>query len=246
MSATLCFHACHHKCLTMYFFKVLKAVAATYAIRLQYLHNDLVVAAATQWLLDPHSSIKSCRLPQQISHLRGSHVVRDPRDLLISAYFYHLNTNEAWCAQPNPGHTSLAADVSYQQHLRSLDMEAGLLFELDNVTGDTIRRMAAWDYTDPNILELRYEEILGREYGTFLQLFSWYGLTREQAHHGATIADQLALKNLPKDSPMARHARPGSRIGQWRDHFTPAIAQTFKQRHGEMLIRLGYSSDLDW
>ena len=40
-------------------------------------------------------------------------MIRDPRDCVVSGYFYHLWTNEAWAHQPQ----DLFNGLSYQQHL---------------------------------------------------------------------------------------------------------------------------------
>jgi len=246
MPDRLLFHSCYHKCLTFYFFNVYKTFAESRSMKLQYLHNDSQIMPDTDLLLDPHSRIKERQLLAGVVSYRGSHVIRDPRDLLISAYFYHLKTDEEWCAKPNPVNATLPADVSYQQHLRSLDLQQGLLFELNNVAGDSIARMTQWDYADPNILELRFEDILGAEMATFQRLFEWYGFATDMVKQAAAIADDLALKNADSGSAVLQHARAGSRIGQWRDFFGPAIKRTFKHRFGEALIELGYSDNPDW
>jgi len=221
-------------------------IAASFPIKLQYLDNNGVIELDTQLLLDPHSNTDPSNLPRWITGFRGSHLIRDPRDLLISAYFYHLRTAEAWCALPNPEHGSLPPDVSYQQHLCSLDQEQGLLCELNNVSGRIIQRMTEWDYSNPNILELRYEQVVGNERATFQRLFEWYGFNTDKAIQAADIADGMALKNADPNSAMVRHARPGSRIGQWQDYFTPAVKQAFKHKYGEALINLGYCKDTHW
>jgi len=246
MPDRLLFHSCYHKCLTFYFYKIFKAFAESHSMKLQYLHNDSQIMPDTDLLLDPHSRIKERQLLDDVSSYRGSHVIRDPRDLLISAYFYHLRTDEEWCAKPNPVNRTLPADVSYQQHLRRLDLEQGLLFELKNVSGANITRMAQWDYADPNILELRFEDILGAEAATFQQLFECYGFASALVKQAAGIADRLALNNADPGSAVRKHARAGSRIGQWRDYFTPAIERTFKLRFGEALMKLGYCDSLNW
>lgn len=246
MPACLRFHSGYHKCLTFYFYNVFKNVAASRSLQLQYLHEGSLIMPDTDLLLDPHSQIMTRNLLNDVADYRGSHIIRDPRDLLISAYFYHLTTDEAWCAQPNPVNISLPADVSYQQQLHDLDQEAGLLFELDQVAGACIQRMASWNYANPNVLELRFEQILGAERATFQRLFEWYGFDADTAAEAADIADGLTLKNAGEDSAMSKHARPGSRIGQWRDFFSPAVTTAFKQKYGTALIRLGYSTDLSW
>jgi hypothetical protein len=34
--------------------------------------------------------------------------------------------------------------------------------------------------------------------------------------------------------------------GDWRNHFTPRVADAFKQRYGDLLIALDYERGRDW
>lgn len=43
-------------------------------------------------------------------------------------------------------------------------------------------------------------------------------------------------------SPTFRQGK----TGKWREHFTPKITELFKQRGGDVLIRLGYEKDNNW
>src|SRR5215813_9352381 len=47
--------------------------------------------------------------------VRILHLVRDPRDVLISAMHYHKKSNESWLHEPIPGYN----DVTYQRRLRA-------------------------------------------------------------------------------------------------------------------------------
>lgn len=193
-------------------------------------------------MLSPHSDLELTTLPE----FSGSHMIRDPRDILLSAYYYHLRTDEEWCAQPNPHHISLPPDVSYQQHLQSLSLEDGILYELSNVSGRIIEMMGAWDYDDPRFLELRFEDVINNEKASFERIFSWHGFSDEALETIVNVADARSLARLPSSDSDAKHARPGGSRGQWRDVFTPKIKQVFKEKYGDVLIRLGYATDDSW
>ena len=34
--------------------------------------------------------------------------------------------------------------------------------------------------------------------------------------------------------------------GDWVNHFTPALVDAFKERYGDLVVRLGYEADEDW
>lgn len=236
-------HSCYHKCLTLYFDRVFRQMASRFNFSYQYEPANGQIPSDTDIVLFPHGELNWDTAP---ANLKGSHIIRDPRDLLISAYHYHLRTTEEWCAKPNPAHKRLAKDESYQQRLRSLSQEDGILYELDNVSGSIISKMSRWPYDDERMLELRFESMVGDEREHFKKVFQWYGLDEAHMNTALDIAESLSLKKLPSNAEGQQHARPGSHFGQWRDFFTPKIKEEFKKRHGDALISLGYESSMDW
>jgi len=92
-------------------------------------------------------------------------MVRDPRDIWVSSYLYHLRTREAWCTNTtfdaSPPIVYPRVDYSfqhrseewkrawldrlggrsYQDNLRGLDRDRGLAFELNGYTDRTLTAM---------------------------------------------------------------------------------------------------------
>ena len=236
-------HNCYHKCLTLYFDRVFRKLSERIGLTYQYEPKDGKVPSNVDVVLFPHGEMDWNAVPV---NLRGSHIVRDPRDLLVSAYHYHLRTTEEWCAKPNPAHKRLGADESYQDRLHSLSQEDGILFELSNVSGAIINSMSKWPYGDERILELRFEAMVGNEREHFQKIFEWYGMPEEHLTVALDIAESLSLKKLPSNAEGLQHARPGSKHGQWREFFTPKIKAAFKERYADAVLTLGYESHHDW
>ena len=56
---------------------------------------------------------------------RGIHIIRDPRDVILSACFYHQKSDEAWLHEPRKEFNGL----TYQQKINTYeDMDDKLLF----------------------------------------------------------------------------------------------------------------------
>jgi hypothetical protein len=158
------------------------------------------------------------------TEFRGLHVVRDPRQILVSGYFHHLeghliNTGD-WVWE------KLAVD---RPRLSALNREDGILYELDNITRDILdNQISAWK-PDDRILEVKLEDFEADASGQMRR-----------------IADFLQLKEFAELNTEGgfRHANPDSL--PWKQVFTPKIKKAFKERYGDLLVRLGYERGLDW
>jgi hypothetical protein len=104
--------------------------------------------------------------------IRGTHLLRDPRDVAISGYHYHLWTDEKWVRLPRRKFKGR----SYQEELRRLDPERGLLLEIEEMcTGRTsLEEMLEWDCQPEDFLELRYEDLVEDEVTMFTSVFQHY------------------------------------------------------------------------
>lgn len=80
---------------------------------------------------------------------RGFHVVRDPRDVLVSGYFSHKNSH------PTDNWPELE---EHRKALQSLSKEEGLLKEIE-FSWPFLDAMRRWDYDQEHILELKMETL---------------------------------------------------------------------------------------
>lgn len=231
-------HGAHHKAGTVWFHRVLSAVAEEYGLRL-FSGEQQNLPPGTDVFFQDHSRIVREGLPPY----RGSHLIRDPRDMVVSGYFYHLWTSETWVHVPRPD----LGGLSYQEYLRSFDEVRGLHAEIDRTIRDINRSLLAWDFSDPRFLEIRYEEFLADPDLGFETLFSHYGFNPVAVERGVAIARQFSLDRMAakKGSQGRSHVRSG-RPGEWREVFTDDHRSHFKEASGDLLIRLGYESDNSW
>jgi hypothetical protein len=229
-------HCGHHKAATVWFRQVLLSIIRHYGLRQQEGLSQ-PIAPATDVVFYAHASTFR---RQQVGNrpFRGSHVVRDPRDLVVSGYEYHRVCHEPWAHKPHAAYGGL----SYQDYLLSLDEHEGLTAEIEWMAARTALEMARWDYHQPEFLELRYEDALADEPGTFATLFRWYGLDEAATDRGLEAVDRLSLR---RGGALPRHARSGQ-PGEWRDRFSPDHIARFKELTGDLTVQLGYESDPDW
>lgn len=233
-------HCCYHKVGTVWFLRVLRDVAAHFGMRFGVGETyeqirDFEVNHSFDLFLDYGSHVHL----DELGDYRGSHMIRDPRDMVVSGYFYHLWTSEAWAHFPRAEYRTM----SYQQYLNSLSKEEGLIEEMREMAF-WFNHMADWNYDDPNIYEIRYEEILQDEERIMGELFEHYGFTPDAVETSRRIAQRYTFKRMA-GSGARSHLRSG-RTGEWQEHFDEVHRSTFKELFPGVLEKLGYERDAKW
>jgi hypothetical protein len=166
----------------------------------------------------------------------GSHFIRDPRDLLVSGYRYHKWCKEAWAIDSTNG-------KSYQQKLNELDETSGYLLELDRMR-HIFKAMGEWDFENPNILELKYEDIFNNEINKFNELFEFYELPKAHQEKFISIVDGYSFSTLKKQNKTGKqkHAEIGY-CGQWRELIPSDVLNVFMQEYGSLIEMLKYEKN---
>jgi Sulfotransferase domain len=230
-------HCSHHKAGTVWFLRVLMAVATSYGLRSRVGAPEPIGGQVDLVYFANAGDFDRDLLGSR--PIRGSHVIRDPRDLVVSGYEYHLVTKEAWAQVPRPFY----GGRGYQDYLRSLNEYDGLMAEILWFAATTALGMEAWDYGQPDMLELRYEDVLADERGSFERLFRWYGFNDAALACGLEAVGRLSLRN---SATTLAHPVRASVPGEWRDRLSPEHVARFKERTGDLVVRLGYETDADW
>ncbi len=201
---------------------------------------------------------------------RGVHLIRDPRDVIASGYEYHLRTDEPWCVNSNldesPPITAPRVPMwlescseewkreylgslcgqSYQERLRSLSPADGVTFEMTHYGTWTIERMLAWDYDDPNVVELRFEDVLADFDGEMRRMFVALGLSGRWLERAIEIAATEDLARMDADRLTHDPHIQSRGVSRWERHLTDEHRAAFKERFGDVVVRLGYESSNDW
>ena len=245
-------HCSYHKCLTVYFKRVMDAVfnrCLPWSSGYRH-YNSHLEAFYQGYRRQRVASINNRDLDlEALGGFRISRFVRDPRDLVVSGYFYHRRGAEDWTTLRAPteedwyfANGAVPSGVrdsgsSFAEYLQSVSDEDGLLAELE-FRRPHFESMARWPDEHPDIALFRYEEILGHETEVFRRIFAFYGLSPLERFLGAWFARRYSIRRIAKDT----HVRDPS-AGQWREHFTPRVAGAFEERHPGLAESLGYPTD---
>jgi hypothetical protein len=245
-------HCSYHKCLTVYFKRVMEGVfnrCQPWGTGYRHFnsHLDAFYEGFRRLRL---ASINNRHLDlARLGSFRITRFIRDPRDLVVSGYFYHRRGAEPWTTIPAPTEEDWyfangavpegvrTTKSSFAEYLQSVSEEDGLIAELE------FRRrhfdsMTLWPTRHPDIATFRYEEIVGNEVKAFHQLFAFYGLPKIERLLAGWFVRRYSLRRAATDSHV-RDPAPG----QWTRHFTPRVERLFEERHPGLVESLGYASD---
>lgn len=237
-------HGAHHKAGTRWYGRILKAIAREFGWNFEIGRiNKNFPEPDTDIFHHWHSNFDFSALEKY----RGTHLVRDPRDMVISGYFYHLWCNEKWCKRP----LAEFDGRNYQEVLNQFSQEDGIQFEMSCNYGlfqRTAKSMAEWNYDDPDIMELRLEE-LSEKPELFDEIFEFYGFYGREKKIALRVADENTFEKITgrKTGTLNQyhHFRKGL-PGEWRNYFTSSHKAWFKEHYQGLLEKLGYEQDSKW
>lgn len=188
---------------------------------------------------------------------RVSRFIRDPRDMIVSGYFYHQRGPEAWSRIVDPKSSDWAivngifpdgmkTGQSMADYMSSLAIEDGLIAEIQFRKAH-FESMRQWPTDDPRVQLVRYEDMIGNELDTFEKVFDHFEIDALEKRIGMFFADYYSaerqIKRMNKKriklNPWAKHIR-NPKSGQWRDHFTDKSLGYFNEHYGDLIDLYGY------
>ncbi len=282
----------HHKCATQYIKAVVARVAFQLGLGFQTVDRPVAAPATgadgaprhrlhladagyavptADILYFANGNTAAVAALRDLGGYRGFHVIRDPRDIVVSGYFSHLHSH------PITEHNSERMGAWRRKLSQAASEEEGLLLELE-YEAENFGHLRDWNYEDPDVLELRYEDLVVEPLAVFARAFAFWGLElprfglpalaaallRRGPRRGSLVPPgrRLPLPLLrrivernsferrsggraPGEEDVRHHYRKGI-PGDWRSHFTPRVTAAFKDRYGDLPVALGYESSPDW
>lgn len=242
-------HCGYHKCLTMYYRNVIDAMCRHrwgYKINFRHFYHrlDEFYRQCHKYTL---SSVSGHYIDlNRFEDVRVTRFIRDPRDLLVSGYFYHKRGAERWSRYVDPfaqewkivdGRIpdNLPRGESLSSYLERASVEEGLHAEID-FRQKHFRSMLQWQGDNKQVRTYRYEDLMGNERAVFADMLAFYQLPLIAQGVGQFYAYQYSAA---KRHGTNKHIRNASG-GQWRKYFTPSLRERFNEEWGDLLDRYGY------
>lgn len=104
---------------------------------------------------------------KSLENFKGFHVVRDPRDIVVSAYFSHLHSHPLTKHWPQL--------VPHREKLQKVSKDEGIFLEME-FRRMPFEKMYDWNYCLSNVLELKMEDLFKDSQKQFVKIFDFLGI----------------------------------------------------------------------
>lgn len=247
MARLMCI-ATHHKGGTVWIKSAIKRLSRTLGLPWLGIWSeaqlDLVPRTGRAFLCNWHGSFPKALW--ESAETAFLHVIRDPRDILLSGMKYHRH------AAPE-GERFLhrkRADLggrTYQEHLNNLsDDLARLRFEMDEKHAETLAEMRAWPWGDPRCAELRYETLIkDHSCDAWTDALRKIGLSATEAGRKALWDTALFGGAAKAGATRSGHVNSGQ-PRRWARELPRALGPEYANRFGADIVALGYETDTSW
>lgn len=174
---------------------------------------------------------------------KAVHIIRDPRDVAVSAYFSHRYSHgiDRWDELAN--HRLRLANMSHEDGLIE-DLRWSDNMPIGGYGAYTVSVLRDMEFpTKPNILTVRFEDLVSDTYQQFQRAIQFLEL--DEPSNLAEVVEASTWSKLtgrkPGDIKQDAHMRSG-KPGDWKNHFTPKVEAYFESRFGNLASRLGYQN----
>lgn len=223
----------HHKCGTLWTDLVLKNVLGS---RFKS-GNDHKYQGSEDLYFHGNGDPIRTKIPEGVKAIS---IIRDPRDIAVSAYFSHRYVHGLWDALK-----------IHRENLNRLSVEDGMCLDIEwsdtmpGVDGHPIRIFSGLEFNSP-VINVHFEDLIASP----LKIFSGILYRMKIDFDAKVLSDVLrkySFSNMANgrqhgDKDIKSHYRSG-KPGEWREWFTPKVTECFKKLHKDLPMRLGYE---DW
>jgi len=220
----------YHKCGTKLLGKVFLQMALKYGWEYKSIPGSVNEMPNADVVFFLHSQVDYNKLPEKFI---GIHMVRDPRDIIISGYLYHKRTIEEWCINEN---FQTEDPIVYN----ALEEEDAIIFEMNHYGKWTIEDMLKWDFEKANCLELKFEDVMSNYDDEMMKIFKHCNFSPAQIKMAKHFADKEDLNKMSKKD-IEKHPHISSvKTKKWERYFTEKLQRYFDTHFSEVLKKYNY------
>ena len=110
----------------------------------------------------------------------------------------------------------------------------------------TVENLQAWNYLQPNILEVQFDAVMNNFDHWFLEIFKHLSFSPRQTKEAIKLARKHDLgRKSNKEIEKMKHVS-SKNSSKWQEYFEDCHKEKFKSNFGNILIDLGYEKNNDW
>ena len=178
-------------------------------------------------------------------------VVRDGRDVMVSAYYHMLFDNDKNSAEAVKNKRELFNFDDYDDIRSNLPRFIEYMFNEYTIG----RFHFSWSdfinsyYDNSNVHIVKYEDLLIDAKNELKQAIHFLGKLEVSDFKLDSIVSKYAFKNVTKRKPGEENKKSFLRkgiAGDWKNHFSAEASKVFDSFAGKELIKAGYEKDHKW
>jgi len=202
----------HHKCASTWIIKLVYDICALTGQRV-FEKQSILIPSLRETITSRNTDFYVCQTSVYekictIKNYRGFHVIRDPRDIITSGYFSHLYSHKT------DGWNSL---YQHRQQLKKVSKDEGILKEIE-FSSYFIDHIMDWNYNDPDILEIKMEDLIVNTKVELIRILNHLNLFDENQPYGLLeykiieLINRLLRKTVHKNMPVKLNSKIVSSI----------------------------------
>ena len=186
-----------------------------------------------------------------LRHASIFHVIRHPKDLITSGYFYHRRAAELWTHREigfplaaryrlelagvlrDEEIALIGPDVSMHEMLASFDFETGMMIEMIWRKFPCGFNPVPY-YENPRVRSVRFEDVMANPYEELVGICDHFRLGDEET-------DRILSRTRSVFQNKSDHIRDHS-SDQYRRYFTPTLHQFFETQFPRIIESLDYQT----
>jgi Sulfotransferase domain len=231
----------HHKTGTQWLIKIMLYLAQRNGFTFMATH--LSVEYGTESGAYCHFTANACYQHIPSSVTRAIHIIRDPLDILVSAYYSHARSHptNGWddLARHRAALLACGTEAGYQLEMAYLFSHN---FQFIDGSVEVVAPFAAletWNWDDPRFLTIRMEDLTSDPEQCFRRMFAFAdkpvpdGLAEAIGQASFDKMSGGRQKGAVDDNSHYRRGLPG----EWRNTLPPATVEAMRVRFKDLLQR---------
>jgi len=212
------------------------------------------------YFLEKTSYLFSLNLKENQKNLA---IIRNPKEIIISGYLYHLKTKEKWCVTKGVNYyddwfnqfsnedliknkkyiefgKTFSNEISYQSKLKKLNQINGIIYEMQNVSNITLSGLQKI-CENPKIKKIKFEDLVFDYDNSIDELLNYFEFNENKKKIFKTLFKKYSLNNSEYKKKNINHITNFEHNkNRYRDYWNLEIEKKFNENYPNLMEICGY------